>query len=150
MRRGVTLLEILIVIGILVVVTTLLIAAFGSFKKQKPLDGGVALLVAMLTDARSRTLASQNDSVWGVHIEVNRFVLFRGSVYTSGAADNEAASLPPEVEVSATSLSGGGSDVVFARLTGTTSKSGSVTLILTNASTTEVVIIAPSGVASHP
>ena len=127
--KGFTLLEILVAIAIIVLVTTLLgyvLSSFGESNKLTEADLGV---IGMLRDARARTMASKSSSNYGVHFETTKAVLFQGNIYDQGNALNESYVLPSGTEISAITLTGGATEVVFTRLYGTTTASGTVTLI---------------------
>src|SRR3989344_466159 len=126
--RGVTMLEILITLSIIVIVATMLINVFSDFRAAGELDEAQANVVGILKDARSRTLSSKNDMVYGVHFTETQVVLFLGSSYGAGVSTNEPYSIPRTVRISSIALTGGASDTVFTRLQGTTTASGTITL----------------------
>ena len=145
-RRGITLIEMLVVVAILAILAGIGTLALTSFRSAKTLSADSARVVSMLADARARTLASIDDSQYGVHFATDRSILFKGTSYTDGAATNVTLTLSSNVSISDISLPGGGSDVLFSRLTGKTSQSGSITLSLTGGTSTRVVI-EQSGIA---
>ena len=75
-------------------------------------------------------------------------VLFKGAGYSSGAQDNISLTLNEEVKISAIALTGGGSDVVFKKLTGATTQNGTVTLAsIRDGTKTKVITIEATGIA---
>jgi prepilin-type N-terminal cleavage/methylation domain-containing protein len=128
MRRGFTIIEMLIVIAIMVVVAVIVFWSFRGYRDKQALDGAAEAVVGALAQARERTVASNNAAQHGVHFATDQITIFRGASYPG--ADQELISLNPAVEISAISLSGGGSAVVFERLTGGTATGGSVTVSL--------------------
>lgn len=129
---GITAIETLTAIAILVVILAITVISFALFQQERDLDGASEGLASTLEQARAQTLASKNQTVYGVHIEVGQYVLFEGAVYVPGAATNQAFALASSVEISGWALAGSGADVVFERLTGETSQPGTVTMRIRN------------------
>ena len=78
-------------------------------------------------------------------------VLFRGAIYDSLDANNEAVALDSALEIYPTppSLTGGGSDVIFDRLTGKTNQDGTVIIrVKSDTSKTRTITINATGVVS--
>ena len=125
--RGFTLLELLVVLAILVLLGTLALKPLATFRAKEALDASVTQVLSILHEARESTLASKDDTVYGVHFESLRVVLFAGATYSEGAQTNKEYELPSSVEISTINIVGG-SNVVFERLTGETSNTGEVVL----------------------
>jgi len=144
--RGFTLIEIIVVISIAMLVTVIAYTSFSNLNRSQALDKELLSVVSILNEARSLTLSSKNDSQYGVHFEVDKVVLFTGSVYTSGASTNISTNLNPAVSITAIAL-GGGSDVVFQRLSGNANQTGTVTLTLkASPGTSRTVTIFATGI----
>ena len=144
-KRGITIIEVLIALVVMAIVGALAFTALGGFKKDSTLDADAFAVRQMLDEARGATLAARDDARWGVHFETYKAVLYKTS-YSAGAADNVERSLGSGVYFSAIELVGGGSDVLFDRLTGAASAYGTTTLSHTNASSTRSIVISPSGI----
>lgn len=145
-RGGLSLLEILIVIGILVLLVVAAAGVLPRFKDTSELNSAVVRIVSLLEKSRTETLSSDGAQQHGVHFETTRAVFFTGTSYNEGGTDDEIYILPESVEVSTTSLSGGGQDVVFERLTGETRQDGTITLHLKETpSRTRVIQIKETG-----
>lgn len=144
-QRGFTLIEIVIVIAIL---GTLGVAGIVSLLSQRVnrdllTTGQNALTVLRL--AQSKTIAGEGNSQWGVHLDPSQFVLFRGSSY-AGATSMQTFALPATVDVGNISLVGGGPDIIFTRISGTTIQSGSFSVrIKSDTAKTFSITIDPSG-----
>ena len=125
-ERGFTLIELLIVIGVVAILTA------GALVSYRSASGGVELktnafkVVDVLNLARQRTIASLGASSYGVHFEASQFVLFKGADYSALDSDNIFYVLPDALEIADIVLVGGGSEVVFDRVTGKTAQSGSL------------------------
>lgn len=120
--------------AIILILVALSTAGLVSLRQNTDVGTSTHQIIAALQLARNKALASENDSNYGVHFESNKYVLFTGSTYSASAPDNEVHELKSTVEVHDINLVGG-SDVVFDRVQGTTSNSGSVGVRLINDST---------------
>lgn len=148
-EAGFTAIETLTVVAILLVILIITVMSFTLFQQERDLDGATEGLTSAFEQARSQTLASQNQTVYGVHLEANRYVLFVGATYVPGAATNQDFTLSSSIELSGWALAGGGSAVIFDRLTGKTSQPGTVTLRIRNRPTrTKAVTVLATGIVS--
>lgn len=143
--QGLTLAEILIALAIISIISALMLGAFASYRGNQGLSKDTEMVVEVLRQARVQTLVSKNASPYGVHFATSSIVLFAGTSYSPGLSSNVTFELMSPRAAISTSLLGGGSDVVFDRLTGETSQSGSVTLSSSAASTTKTIVIYKTG-----
>ena len=145
-NTGLTLLEVLFAITILGALAIMGFLSFLPLRGDADVTAVSNQIIATLQLARNRTLASVNDTQYGVHFESNQFTLFVGNSYNSAALDNETHDLPSGIEISSINLIGGGSDVIFERVDGTTDQSGTLDVVLTRDTTnTNTISILPSG-----
>jgi len=145
--KGFTLLEILISIAVISIVSVLVVSGFSSFRESAQLNEAQSQILGIFRDARNRTLSSEKNTQYGVHFETSRVVLFSGSSYNSDLPSNEPYLFPFLTRISSISL-GGPVDIVFARLTGATSASGTVTIeSISNTAKTKIITILSSGIA---
>ena len=145
MRKGLTMLEILISIAVIAVVVIIIASALAAFRRSADLASAVDGVSAQLREARRRTIESKDASRWGVHVESSRTTLFKGATYLPGAADNEVSGLPSTVTIA------GLTDIVFKRISGDTDNSGTLTITSTqDTSKTKTIIIRSSGLIEVP
>ncbi len=145
MKKGFSLLEIVIVLTILTIISFIVVTVFSSFNSAQGLEKDTQSIMAYLDEAKSKTLSSRDASQHGVHFASTTVTLFRGSVYNPADAENRIFNLNSTVVIRGTALTGGGSDVVFNRLTGETSQYGTITVFSNRASTTRTVTIYKTG-----
>lgn len=126
MRKGFTLIELLVTIGVIAIMSAGVFVGYRGMSGRFELKTQSFKVLDVLNLARARTLASLGASTYGVHFEQTQFVLFRGASYDALSPDNVFYILPTSVEIADIALTGGGADVVFNRLTGATSQSGSL------------------------
>lgn len=153
-NRGFTLIEVILVVIILGILATISISDFILFKKKSDLNNSVQEFTGILKFAQNKALSSENDSQYGVYLDAtvspSKYVLFKGASFAlrDASFNNQTYFLANTVEFFGISL-GGGSEVVFNKLTGTAMQSGSVSLRLaSNASQTKTVYISSSGTVS--
>ncbi|OGZ06627.1 MAG: hypothetical protein A3C93_00015 [Candidatus Lloydbacteria bacterium RIFCSPHIGHO2_02_FULL_54_17] len=123
-ERGITLLEILVVTAIVLLLSSMALAAFGTFRARKTMDVTVEVVMTSFGRARLDTISSKDDQQYGVHLESDKAVYFIGPTYSSGAPTNIVYAVDPVLEIANVTLTGGGSEVLFNRLTGGTGQSG--------------------------
>ena len=139
-NRGFTVVETLVTLFIIVLVSTLILWPFSSFRNTKLLDGAAEDVLSTLHEAQTRTLSSDGGNQYGVYFESDKITLL--------PEDRELA-LHNSLQISNISLNGGGATVTFDRLTGTTANYGTITISLINDNTRERVIsIGSAGSAS--
>ena len=143
-HKGFTILEILVAISILALAVTIVAFSFSKLNSSQALDKSATLVTSILDEARSLTLSSKGDSQYGVYLEASQVVLFTGDTYSPSDITNVVTNLNPLVELRDITLSGGGTSVVFKRLTGNTAETGTVEIFL-KASTTIFRTITISG-----
>lgn len=132
MNRGVTLIELVVVFGAIAILATITFSALAPLRDATTLNSVAEQGISLLNEARSKTLSSLAGSQYGVHFETTKMVLFRGTAYNSFDPENSVVTIPVAVTISSVALNGGGVDVLFKRLTGSTDTHGSITFRLTN------------------
>ena len=128
--KGFTFMEIIVVVAIFSVAVGAILNSFGQLNQNQVINKNTELVATVLREARSLTLSSKGGNQYGVHLESFQVVLFQGSIYNPVASSNIYYSLNPLGNISVTTLAGGGSEIVFDRLTGDTSQSGTIKLSL--------------------
>jgi len=148
--KSFTLIEILIVIGILVVLIAIAFPAFRFFRAESDLNNSAEEIINTLRLAQSKTLASDGASQWGVYFSTSttphQYTLFQGANYASRTASfDEIYNLPESVEIYDINLAGE-PEVVFDRLIGSTGQSGNVPVRLkADPAKTQTIYIENSG-----
>ena len=128
---GFTLIEILVVVGIVGLVSYLVIIPFASFRDETLLDAAAEETLALLHEARGRTVSSDGAPQYGVHFESDKMTLL---------PDNKEVLLPNRLIISNISLAEGATTVTFKRLTGATDQGGTVTISLVSDNSRQRII----------
>ena len=125
-NSGFSLIEIVIAMAIGAVLVAAIVVSFSSFRNSKIVDVSADQVLAVINEARVKTVSSEDYSRFGVHFETSRVVLFKGDVFTEPNSSNTETPVSPLVEISNISLNGGGANLVFQKLTGKTGNYGSL------------------------
>ena len=145
-KKGMTAVEILIVLAILGIIFAVVLPSFKTIKENQILKSTVSDVVSALDKARSNTLASVNSSNYGVYFESSQIVIFKGTSYSPSDVNNENISIMEPATISSINLIGGATEVYFNRLTGAPNKTGTVTISLSSLS--KIITISASGAVS--
>ncbi|MDD2935247.1 MAG: hypothetical protein PHX25_02110 [Candidatus Pacebacteria bacterium] len=145
-NRGITLLEALFAIGIVFLLFVFGIKPFEAVRDRQMLNRVVEDVEKILQSARTNSQASTDASSYGVHFEVDRATFFAGSFYFESDPDNQTIIFDDNVNITELFLVGGGSDVVFNRITGDTNTSGSIKFsLIDNPSRFKLITVFPIG-----
>lgn len=137
---GFTLIELLIVAAVIAILLIIVLARLGLFGQQSEVSLTAQRIISTLEIARNQTLASEGETVYGVHFESDKYVLFKGTTYSSIDPDNKEFTLSV-VEIFDTIVTGG-NDVVFTRIRGTTANSGDIKIrSISDTSRTATILI---------
>ncbi|MBI2426734.1 MAG: prepilin-type N-terminal cleavage/methylation domain-containing protein [Candidatus Kerfeldbacteria bacterium] len=148
MSKGLTLLEILVVLGIIGVLITFGTLNLREYQRVSEVAQSAEDLSTVLREAQSRSMAVVDRLPHGVHIETSNstYVLFSGATFNMGDPANRTYTLPTSVEFLDPSLADGGTSVLFLQLTGSTDTYGTVTLqSKTNSTMTRTITITNEG-----
>ena len=145
-RKGITVVELIIVLAVAGIISLVAFSPLVRFRDNQVLVATTEQIVSLIYTARTNTSASKDAAQYGVHFESDRVVLFKGATFTEPNSNNKELALPPSIGISTISLNGGGADIVFDRLVGTTAQFGTIVLTLkSNASSTRTIAIGQTG-----
>lgn len=144
--RGFTLIEMVVAFGITAIIVTLTVSSFVGLSNFQSIDKDSDVSLSYLEKARTQAIDSKNFSEYGVRFASTSVTLFPGTAYTS-TSSNLVYNLSTKVTISAISLSNGGTDIYFNKVTGESNATGTVTFQLQNSSTTKKIIIYGTGLA---
>lgn len=144
-KKGFTIIEILVVLGIIGLLVGIALPSLSKFRSSKALDTTSEGVLVVLSTARGDTLSAKAGEQYGVHFEAGKFVLYTGATYSGADPDNKEYILENIIEISSFT----NADVLFDKLTGNTAQDGTVVLrVKADTATTRTITIAKSGIAS--
>jgi len=125
--RGFTLIELLIVIGILAIVAVFSLPFLQTFQVSSDLNTYVNTVQKTLRRAHLQSIAGQNNDSWGVYFDTpaKKFILFKGSDYSTREQDYDIETEYPEIFSIATDF---GNEIYFTQYSGQPSLVGTVIL----------------------
>lgn len=151
-NKGITVLEILMAVAIIAIITAVVIPSLSKFRKEQTLNNSTSDIISLLNKARNDTVSSLNSTNYGVHFETTRAVYFIGSVFDNNAPTNSVVTIDTSASIPVSggiSLNGGGSDVIFTRLTGETANYGTITVrLVSDATRQKTITISKTGAIS--
>ena len=147
LQRGFSVIEVLVVAALLGMLAAIALSGFGNLARHAALESATHNLYTALSEARSATLASEFGEQFGVRIEEDRFIRFRGAAYNPAAATNDIVFFSG---VTVTTTLAGGPTIMFAKQTGTTTNSGTITLTHQSTLASTTLTLYSSGVVSAP
>ena len=146
--QGFTLIELLIVIAIVSLLVVITLARFTTFGRQVDIDIASQQLISALQLARNQTVASEDETVYGVHFEANKYVLFKGSDYST-STDTKEFNLDKVELYEINLLPAGSPNVVFTRIRGGTQNTGNIRVrLIAEPSRTKNIVINSLGQVS--
>lgn len=145
-KKGISVIELLVLIAVLGIIFSIVIPQFSKMRENQVLKSGVQDILSSIDKARSQTLSSLSSSEYGVHFQSDKVIIFKGKIFSAVAGDNEIINIISPATISTITLTGGGADIYFNRLSGVPSTSGTVTISTTSYS--KIITISATGVAS--
>jgi prepilin-type N-terminal cleavage/methylation domain-containing protein len=142
---GFTLLELLLVVGIIGILSTSIVLNGLGYRNRQALDLAAQQMAASIRDAQNRSVSQQDGLAWGVYFNnvssTDSYTVFSGGSY-SASENRFVTSLDSPVEFTIPSA-GTTSSIVFAQVSGLPSTSTSVTI--TNGSASTTITISANG-----
>lgn len=135
-RRGYTLVEILVVLGITAIVGTAAVANLPVlFRSTKALDAVTDELVGRLVLAQQKAASQAQGAKWGVHLDATAagghfYKVFYGNSYAAGTV-TDTVNIYPSIDF-VTPAQGATADIIFEKVTGMPAVTHSIVLALSN------------------
>jgi Tfp pilus assembly protein FimT len=134
MSRGFTTIEIVIVLSILLVLILVAVPFFQSFSVSHQLATDTQDILNTLRRAQNAAMASKENSKFGVNFGTGSgasFVFFRGDSYATRDPEYDEVYTLPQILSLSLNL-GGSQEIVFNKLKGTPTVTGTITLTSVN------------------
>lgn len=139
---GFSLLEVIVVIGIVGLLATISTSVYSSFKAHENIEIATTSVVEAIRYAQSNSQAGKGDSSWGVEIIPTSVIIFKGTSYSS-----RDVSADQSLDFSSGVVASGLSEIIFSKITGTTVNTG--TVVLTNSYGTKNILINEKGTLTY-
>ena len=145
---GFTLIEILVVISIIAIMASIAMYNLSAKRDMQALNNDNEQVIALLNEARSRTVSGDQNMQYGVHVQANKVVLFQGAIFSDGVSTNREVLFDSNNHAESISLEGGVSDIIFKKMTGETDGYGTFLLKNASGSSWKTITISKVGLAS--
>lgn len=143
---GVTLIELLVVLAIASILLALGAGLFSTLTKSTNLDKDVAGILSQIERARNDAINSVGYSEHGVRFASTTATRFSGTSYSAGNVE-AVYTLGGSALIQSVTLSNSSDSLYFNKITGKSSASGTITIILTDGSSTKTIRIYGTGFA---
>ena len=126
-QRGFTLIEVLLSVAIISLIVGMSLPIYRAFQTKNDLDMTAETVAFALRRAQTYARGVKADSQWGVSIQSGALTVFKGASYAARDTSYDESSV-----ISGGIVVGGLSEVVFTKLTGQPSTTGTVALTVNN------------------
>ena len=143
-QSGFTFIELLVVIAIVAIIATFAVESFVEYRDTQSARAVSVDISSIFNETRQKTLSSESVSAqFGVYFSTSTVTVFEGSTYNPAASGNVVHSfVNTNID---TQLSDGSSQIIFARLTGTPSATGTIEIGHSKLNSTTTITIIGSG-----
>lgn len=147
MHKGISLIEIIIVVAILGAISSIIFISSSNQIKYYNLQKTSEAVGSLLEKGHNRARISYNNVKHSVRIESTQAILFEGTSYSAGESSNETVTYDNGLTLASTTLNGGATTITFEKVTGATNQYGLLRFVINNASTSSsTVYIGETGI----
>ena len=137
--------EIILVIAIFAIVFSIGSSGYLTWRQHVSLINSREELKSALLKAQQLATAAADNNNWGVHLETDRYILFKGSFFNETDPLNVMKELAgTQILNASTTVADGagglGSDVVFTKFSGQTANTGTIEIIYSPESSIKQII----------
>lgn len=145
MNKGFSLIEIVFVVAIAGILTSIITNSFRTSQIRKEQEGVVESLVAHLEKQKADTQAGKGGIAYGVRFASTTYTLINGTTYSASATTNMDVTMPDSFSISET-ISNSGNVIYFSKLTGGANETATITVShISNRVSPQYVTVQTSG-----
>lgn len=123
MKKGFTLIEIIIAISLLSILSMIIIAGYNSFQKSNQLKENTNIVVSLIREAQKNAVTQKDGKSWGIYIENNSTIVLFDEPWAT-ATSKKNFNLPSGLTFNNITINGGGNFIIFNKLVGDTNNYG--------------------------
>ncbi len=125
-NNGFTLVEVLVSAAIMAIIAGFAVAGFQNFARFQQYNQAVTDVRFLLETVRERAVSAEDDSEHSLRINSSELIQFAGNTYSMSDPDNEVSTY--ELVTFSADLNTAGSEIVFQKVTGLPSATGTITI----------------------
>jgi prepilin-type N-terminal cleavage/methylation domain-containing protein len=144
MSYGFTLVEALLSMAIIGILAALSAPIYASFQTRNDVDTNTQTVAELLRRANTYARSVKNDNAWGVHVNGATATLFEGTSYAARDTTSDETTIMPS-NLTASGLT----EVVFAKASGLTSNTGTITITAANTNDTKAITVNAKGMVAY-
>lgn len=141
-KKGFTLLELILVVALLAITSATIAPIYFSAKELNDLNDSANAVASSLRKAQLLSMAVEGDSSWGLKLNDNEIIIFKGDNYLSRDISGDEI-FKVNKNIRATSLD----EIVFSKFSGRPNLSGDI--VLTNNKKNRILNINSLGVIEY-
>jgi len=145
--KGFTLVEMIIVVAITAILGSMAFVSFGRIINYNSIETQAESVRSHIERARIFTLASKNNSSFGVYFSSTSARVFQGTTFVSASSSDQIYTIDPNQSIININFAGGGSTIYFNKITGEPNATG--TIMISSKSNTDdrrTVVIYQTGI----
>lgn len=132
-NKGISVAEIIVAVAIFMIAIAISTYSYQSWQKKVQVINSVDELRSTMLYAQQLSVAAAQNNTWGVHLEEDAYVLFKGSFYNESDPDNifrtvNGVNILNPTSTFSTGAGGFGPDIVFYKFTGQTINTGTISI----------------------
>lgn len=137
----------IIVVSITAILASMAFVSFGRIINYNSIESQAQSVRSHIERARIFTLASKNNSSFGVIFSTSTVRVFQGTTFVSASSSDQVYEVDNNQSIINISFSGGGNTIFFNKITGEPNKTGTVTVTSkSNTNDRRTVVIYQTGV----
>ncbi len=146
-KSGFTLIEMLLVITITTILGTMAFASFGRLVNYTSIEGQAESIRSHIERARIFTLASKNNSAFGVLFSTTSVRVFQGTSFVSASSSDQVYVIDSNESIININFANNSNTIYFNKITGEPSATGTITVTSTkNSLDQQKVVIYQTGI----
>ena len=142
-KSGYTVIELLVIVALNILVAGFIFTGFVNYSNEQRFNTTVSEIKSHFKETRQKTTAAETNSQFGIYFATSSLIVFEGPSYSNTKLENVIYRYP-DFSISP-QLSASTSAVVFARLTGKPSATGTIMISNSRSGSVRNLVITNSG-----